>query len=344
VDVFKKPKSKFYWYDFTVRGERHRGSTKETNETRAQKTAAIKLATAIKGRDPFDRKPPALHEYSKDFLQWVSSGRLESDSRRYYRNGWRLLEKTRIAGKRIDQIKKDEIEKLKFPGSASNGNNALRTLRRMLNKAKEDKLIREVPEFALFRERGRSLRLNEEAERRLVPVAEQPLKDIIVVMRDTGMRNARELYRMRVENIDYDAGSIIVPDSKTESGTRSVPLSDRVREILRSRCQGRSEGWVWQSRHRGKHIGAAMVNRQWVRARPKAGLPRHLVLYCARHDYGSFVLSKTGNLKVVMDLMGQRDYRSALNYQHHEVDVARELLNSRHTLRHTAKNDNTVNA
>jgi hypothetical protein len=26
-------------------------------------------------------------------------------------------------------------------------------------------------------------------------------------MRDTGMRNARELYRMRVENIDYDAGS-----------------------------------------------------------------------------------------------------------------------------------------
>ncbi len=55
------------------------------------------------------------------------------------------------------------------------------------------------------------------------------------------------------------------------------------------------------------------------------------------------MLSKTGNLKVVMDLMGQRDYRSALNYQHHEIDVARELLNSRHILRHTAKNDNLVN-
>jgi len=30
-------------------------------------------------------------------------------------------------------------------------------------------------------------------------------KDIIVLMRDTGMRNARELYRMRVENIDWNS-------------------------------------------------------------------------------------------------------------------------------------------
>ncbi|HTW44558.1 MAG TPA: hypothetical protein VMD58_03350 [Acidobacteriaceae bacterium] len=104
------------------------------------------------------------------------------------------MEQTKIAGMRMDQITKDEVEKLQFPGSASNGNNALRTLRRMYSKAKEDKLIFEVPDFALFKERGRSLRLNDEAERRLSAMAEQPLKDIIVVMRDTGMCNARELY------------------------------------------------------------------------------------------------------------------------------------------------------
>ena len=65
---------------------------------------------------------------------------------------------------RMDQITKDKVEKLKFPGSASNGNNALRTLRRMFTKAKEDKLIFEAPEFALFKEHGRSLRLNDDAE------------------------------------------------------------------------------------------------------------------------------------------------------------------------------------
>jgi hypothetical protein len=191
VKLFRKNKSKYYWCDFTVRGQRYRGSTKETNETRAQKAASLKLAAAIKGSDPLDRKPPTLREYSENFLQWVATGRLEADSRRYYRNGWRLLDQTKIAGMRMDQITKDEVEKLKFPGSASNGNNALRALRRMYSKAKEDKLIFGVPDFALFKEHGRSLRLNDDAERRLSAVAEQPLNDIIVVMRDTGMRNAR---------------------------------------------------------------------------------------------------------------------------------------------------------
>ncbi len=167
MELFLKSKSKYFWYDFTVRSERFRGSTKERNEARAQKIAALKLADAIKGSDPLDREPPTLREYSKDFLEWVNAGRLEDDSRRYYRNGWRLLAKTRIAGKRLDRITKDGIEKLGFSGGPSNGNNALRTLRRMLNKAKEEKLIREVPDFALFKEQGRSLRLNEEAERRL---------------------------------------------------------------------------------------------------------------------------------------------------------------------------------
>jgi YHS domain-containing protein len=33
VKLFKKPNSKFYWYDFTVRGRRYRGSTQETGQT-----------------------------------------------------------------------------------------------------------------------------------------------------------------------------------------------------------------------------------------------------------------------------------------------------------------------
>jgi hypothetical protein len=344
VELFRKNKSKYYWYDFTVRGERYRGSTKETNEARAQKSAALKLAAVIKGSDPLDKKPPTLREYSKDFLQWVETGRLESDSRRYYRNGWRLLEQLKIAGMRMDQITKDEVEKLKFPGSASNGNNALRTLRRMYSKAKEDKRILEVPDFALFKERGRSLRLNDEAERRLSAVAEQPLMDIIVVMRDTGMRNARELYCMRVENLDFDAGTIFTPDSKIESGRRFIPMSSRVKQILEARCAGRSEGWVWPSRYKGKHIGEGMVYRQWARARQAAGLPRELVLYCARHDFGSFVLAKTGNLKAVMNAMGHGDVRSAMVYQHPEGEIIRNALNARHILRPTVPDDNQASA
>jgi hypothetical protein len=40
------------------------------------------------------------------------------------------------------------------------------------------------------------------------------------------------------------------------------------------------------------------VNRPWVRAREAAGLAEDLVLYCARHGYGSFMLRNSGNLRV----------------------------------------------
>jgi hypothetical protein len=39
--------------------------------------------------------------------------------------------------------------------------------------------------------------------------------DIIMRMRDTGMRNERELYRVRIENINWNDKIIFVPDSKT---------------------------------------------------------------------------------------------------------------------------------
>jgi integrase len=86
---------------------------------------------------------------------------------------------------------------------------------------------------------------------------------------------------------------------------------------------------VFQSRYKGKHIGAALVNRQWVKARKKAGLPEGLVLYCARHDFGTYVLQRTGNIAVVMNTMGHSDVKTAMTYQHPELNIVREAINAR---------------
>jgi integrase len=67
-------------------------------------------------------------------------------------------------------------------------------------------------------------------------------------MRDTGMRNERELYRMRIENLDWEGRVIFVPDSKTEEGRRQVPMSNRAFEILKARCGTKREGWVFPSK------------------------------------------------------------------------------------------------
>ena len=66
---------------------------------------------------------------------------------------------------RVDEINSDFADGLKFSGSSANVNCALRTLRRMLHKAEEWKLISRAPKINLMKEHGRSLRLDDDAER-----------------------------------------------------------------------------------------------------------------------------------------------------------------------------------
>ena len=68
MKLFKKPKSKFYWYDFTVRSRRYRGSTQERKSVRALKVASLKLASVMENTDPLPNKPTALGEFAGRFL------------------------------------------------------------------------------------------------------------------------------------------------------------------------------------------------------------------------------------------------------------------------------------
>jgi len=71
------------------------------------------------------------------------------------------------------------------------------------------------------------------------------------------------------------------------------------------------------------------ICNRFRKARNKAGLPKELVLYCARHDYGTRVLMRTGNLAAVMRTMGapRRKNRDAL--QHPELEIVRAALDYR---------------
>lgn len=242
MKLFKKEGSKYWWYDFTVRGERFRGSTKETNESRARKIAALKFAEACENSDPLPKKAPTLRQVSKRFLEWVDSARIEPKTKTYYNDGWRLLSTTPILGLRLDAINNDVAERLVFSGSAANTNCALRTLRRILHKAEEWKLIRRASKIRLLPEKERTLRLDDEAERRLLagaaecdwrPPIFELFRDVVILIRDTGMRNEKELYQVRIENINWDRQTRSGVDHGRKAGCflPSVPL------------QGTSQQW-----------------------------------------------------------------------------------------------------
>ena len=103
-------------------------------------------------------------------------------------------------------------------------------------------------------------------------------------------------------------------------------MSDRVLSVLKVRCGSRREGWVFPSkRSRSGHL--TTMAKLFREARAVAGLPEGLVLYCGRHDYGTRVLKKTGNLAAVMRTMGHKDVKTAMQYQHPELEIVRAALN-----------------
>jgi integrase len=138
---------------------------------------------------------------------------------------------------------------------------------------------------------------------------------------------------MRIENLDWETRVIFVPDSKTEEGRRRVPMSNRVFDVLKQRCEGRREGWVFPSQ-RAEAAHLTTMAKRFREARVKAGLLKDLVLYCGRHDYGTRILKRTGNLAAVMRTMGHKDVKTAMQYQHPELEIVR-CARSRHSTRET---------
>jgi hypothetical protein len=336
VNVFRRPNSKYLQYDFTVRGNRYRGSTKETNDGRAEKIASLKLAASLAATDPLPTKIPRLRDIAPRFLSWVESTRLATKSKKYYQNGWRMLSATNIKDARLGRSLSEKADKLRFPRSGSNANCALRTLRRMLHKAEDWDLIAKAPKIKLAKERERGLLLDEHSEPKLLAGAAacgwrggrslELFTDVVVLARDTGMRDERELYAMRIEHVDWNRMVMNVPDSKTPAGKRKIPMTDRVAAVLKKRCGNNREGWVFPSK-RSKSGHLTTLAGHFREARRKAGLPEELVLYCSRHDFGTRLFDKTRDLKAVMLTMGHKDVKSALRYQHPNLELVRQALN-----------------
>jgi hypothetical protein len=107
-------------------------------------------------------------------MSYLDNAKLADKTKSYHRNGWRLLEQTRIAGMRLNHITAEDVDALPLPGGPYNINCAPKTLRRMLHKAEEWGLIAKVPKLKLSKELGRTLRLDQEAERKLLAAADSP--------------------------------------------------------------------------------------------------------------------------------------------------------------------------
>lgn len=327
-------------YDFAIDGRRYRGSTRERTESKARVTEAKLMMEAKQRKLTVQRRTLTLAEFSKRFLDWVQTTRLEAKSKKYYGTGWRMLASTPISGMRLAHITTDEAEALRFSHSASNANCALRTLRRMLGKAADWGVIAAAPRIKLAKEYGRSAIIDSEAEFKLLAAAKQPLRDVLTIILDSGMRPG-EVFQMRWEDIAWDRGMIFIPRGKTKRSRRYIPMSERVITSLHLRRNGQTEGWVFPSDSRCGHITS--VAKSFEQARDAVGVSKEVVLYSARHTFATRVMGATGDLSLVMRALGHSNAQTAMIYQHPSLETVRSVVNEnqsstllRHSPRHSA--------
>lgn len=175
--------------------------------------------------------------------------------------------------------------------------------------------------------RNRMIELHEEM--RLLPVAKQPLREVLILVLDAGMRPYREVTPMRWEYMDWQNGRYFVYSSKSKKGHRWVYLSARALEALRARWHGETEGWIFPSK-RARSGHRVSVEKQFLAAKKAAGITdKRVVLYCGRHTYGTVTMAESKNPAAVRDAMGHNDLRTTMVYQHQDLSLLRDVINQK---------------
>ena len=171
-------------------GRRYLGSAKEKVLSKARTVEAHLMNEAKRRKLTAHRRTLTLAEFSKRFLDWVKMARLEPESRKYYESGWRMLSQTpsSLCALRTSR--------------PTRPNRALRTLKGEgdWQGGAEWGDVTAAPRIELFKEEGRSALINDESEAKLLAVAKQPLRDVLTIMLDCGMRPG-EVFQMSWEDI-----------------------------------------------------------------------------------------------------------------------------------------------
>jgi integrase len=338
MEIYKQEGSKYWTADFFVNGRRVRKSTKQTTRTKAMEVGT-RMKDQTQRREPPTRTTvvPTLKEFMvKTFVPTIESSTLSEKSKLYYKGGWKLLsaalidDETRLEEMRLDHITTTLADALELPHSGSNQNMALRTLRRALSMAVDNKLITAAPRVKLREEHQRTAVWDSATEALFLSKAKGLLRDVFVIIQDSGMR-PDEVLRLRTKDVLWEKSLIHVPNGKTKRSTRYVPLSDRVRKILTGKVSWNE--YVFPARSESGHKSHTAIEKPFRNLRKKLKLDKDLVLYSGRHTFATDILDRTGNIKLVGDLLGHASPVTTARYLHPSLKGVAGLVNDRNMTR-----------
>lgn len=334
------------WYlDCRLNGARHvvrlgKGIARHA----AKEIAQVKRGAILKGEAGIGRKRKDLSfdEARKKFEAWADASKKPGTAQAYRECLRRLAES--FGGSPLSALSPFLVERHKQQriqeGARVRANRELAVLKSLFNRCREWKLFEgenPVESVKLLKEPRQRLRfLEPEEEDRLLGECAEPLRTLILVGTNCGLRLKSEALTLRWTDVDVARRTLTVAAAYAKSGTsRTVSLNSVMLAAL-SRLPKRSE-FVF-AKPNGKPYHAIRGFRAACQRAGLSGVTPH----STRHTFATRLVENGVDLRTVQELGGWATLSLIQRYAHvspsRKVEAVEGLVRNSPTLFTTAEN------
>lgn len=172
-----------------------------------------------------------------------------------------------------------------------------------------------------LRVENRRLRyLSHEEKARLLRVADEDLRPLLITALHTGLRRG-ELFALTWQDVDFQQGVIRVVQSKSGK-PREIPMTETLRETLQHLPRRLGSDSVFPGKT-GR--GLVDIRKRFRRALQEAGI-EGFVFHDLRHTFASHLVMAGTDLVSVKEFLGHADLKMTLRYAHLAPDYKREAI------------------
>lgn len=140
----------------------------------------------------------------------------------------------------------------------------------------------------------------------------------------TGARRG-EIQGLQWKEVDLVRRSIVLPDARSKTGARRIPLSDAAIEVLEG--IKRKGDYVFPANRANAASGHTVgLPRAWRAIREEAGLD-DLRIHDLRHSFASFAAEAGASLQLIGKALGHTQMRTTERYAHLRDDPLHALVN-----------------
>ena len=340
--VFRR--GNIWWYDFRFRRTRIRESAKATTRSEALQVEAIRKVELAQGRASLQNSEPSprFENFAYgEFASWCANEHRNRHSTyaRYMRSIKALAEF--FGNKTLEVIDQGVVERYKLHRSQqprknthdgrlvspASVNRDLAVLRILFNFAIRLGAASRNPVAGVkfLKENYLHMRvLTSEEEGEYLQAASPLLRDVAIIMVETGMRPG-EVCKLRTVDLDDKLGSVCVHEGKTPSARRHIPLTGRAMDVLARRGVEAKTEWLFPSPY-DPSKPVIEVRKAHEAAVKRAGIKPRFRLYDMRHTALSRMAMAGIDLATLKEIAGHSQIQMTMRYIHPTVDHRRRVV------------------